>query len=256
MSSIPTSRSGRDDRPRTSTLDRPVLMRLASDEYERFGDLLGALPASDATRLTDCPGWDVRTMASHVLGMAEMAASFRDGRRQQKAAFARGGVFIHALTAVQVDERTHMTLGQITSRFRVVGPKAARARRRLPALVRRRRMPVAQSVGGQDEQWTLGYLMDTIITRDVWMHRLDIANAVGTVPHLTADHDGVLVGDVVREWAARHGEPCAVDLTGVAGGSWTFGSGGPAFCVDAVEFCRTLARREPAKGLLAVEVPF
>ena len=40
---------------------------------------------------------------------------------------------------------------------------------------------------------------------------------------LTADHDGVLVADVVTEWAARHGQPCRLRLTGAAGGEWSFG---------------------------------
>ncbi len=117
-------------------------------------------------------------------------------------------------------------------------------------------MPVQQTVGGQFETWTLGYLIDTILTRDPWMHRIDISRAVGDAVTLTAEHDGVLVGDVVTEWAARHRTPCRVVLSGPAGGSWTFGAGGPTLELDAIEFCRVLSRRAPATGLLACEVPF
>ena len=253
---IPSTGVEAQGRPRVSTLDRRTLMRLAKTEYVRVGELLHGLDAEQWARPTDCPGWDVRTMASHVLGMAEMAASIRDGSRQQKAAGARGGVFIHALTALQVEERTTMTPGQIVARFDVVGPKAARGRRMAPFFVRRRRMPVDQPVGGVYEAWTLGYLIDTILTRDPWMHRVDLARATGCALDLTADHDRVLVADVVQEWAARHGQPCTLHLTGIAGGQWTFGSGGPFLELDAVEFCRTLAVRAPAEGLLATEVPF
>ena len=253
---IPSTGVEAQGRPRVSTLDRRTLMRLAKTEYVRVGELLHGLDAEQWTRPTECPGWDVRTMASHVLGMAEMAASIRDGSRQQKAAGARGGVFIHALTALQVEERTTMTPGQIVARFDVVGPKAARGRRMAPFFVRRRRMPVDQPVGGVHEAWTLGYLIDTILTRDPWMHRVDLARATGCALDLTADHDRVLVADVVQEWAARHGQPCTLHLTGIAGGQWTFGSGGPFLELDAVEFCRTLAVRAPAEGLLATEVPF
>ena len=28
-----------------------------------------------------------------------------------------------------------------------------------------------------DEKWQFGYLVDTIFTRDTWMHRLDISRA-------------------------------------------------------------------------------
>ena len=45
-------------------------------------------------------------------------------------------------------------------------------------------------------------------------------------PVLTADHDGVIVADVVAEWARRHGQPYQLKLTGPAGGSWTSGTGG------------------------------
>jgi uncharacterized protein (TIGR03083 family) len=231
-------------------------MRLATDEYVRFGELLDAIPAEDATRPTDCPGWDVRAMASHVLGMADMAASIREGRRQQKAAIARGGVFIHALTALQVDERADLTLAQITRRFKAVSPKAARSRRRVPGLIRSRRMPVTHSVSGREEEWTIGFLLDTILTRDVWMHRLDIARALERPPRLSAEHDGALVGDVVHEWALRHAQPCRLHLTGPASGTWSFGDGGTLLELDAIQFCRTVARRESGAGLLDVEVPF
>ncbi len=242
--------------PRTSTLDRPTLMRLAATEYDRFATALITLHPQDWSKPTECPGWDVRAMAGHALGMADMAASIREGRRQQKKAARRGGVFIDALTAVQVEERAGLTPQQLTERFQIVGPRAARARRRTPALIRRRKMPVQQSVGGRAETWSLGYLIDTILTRDPWMHRIDISRATGHSLTLSADHDGVLVGDVVTEWAARHQAPCRLILTGPAGGSWTFGDGGPAIELDAIEFCRTVSRREPGTGLLATEVPF
>jgi uncharacterized protein (TIGR03083 family) len=242
--------------PRTSTLDRPTLMRLAAAEYDRFITLLRSLHAEDWPRATECPGWDVRAMVSHTLGMAEMAATIREGRRQQKAANKRGGVFLDALTALQVEERAGMSGQQLTERYAVIGPRAARARRRTPGLIRRRTMPVPQTVGDQPESWTLGYLIDTILTRDPWMHRIDISRATGHRLSLTADHDGVLVGDVVTEWAARHRRPCRLDLSGPAGGSWTFGHGGPSIELDAIEFCRTVSGREPASDLLATEVPF
>ncbi|MEJ7755235.1 MAG: hypothetical protein WKF83_01880 [Nocardioidaceae bacterium] len=99
-------------------------------------------------------------------------------------------------------------------------------------------------------------MIDTILTRDPWMHRVDISRATGRSMGLTAEHDGVLVADVVTEWAARHGEPCRLNLTGVAGGSWDFGADGPVLELDAIDFCRTLSGREPATGLLKAAVPF
>jgi hypothetical protein len=86
-------------------------------------------------------------------------------------------------------------------------------------------MPQLQVVGDHEEPWTIGYLIDVILTRDPWMHRIDISRATGALPVLTPEHDGVLVDDVVRKWAQRHGQPFVLNLAGPAGGSWTIGKG-------------------------------
>lgn len=62
--------------------------------------------------------------------MAEMAASVREQMRQTRKARRAGGVYIDALTALQVSERQQMTPDQIVDRFAKVGPRAARARGR------------------------------------------------------------------------------------------------------------------------------
>lgn len=138
-----------------------------------------------------------------------------------------GGDFLDALTAVQVEDRRSLSTDELVARFAAVAPKAARARRRTPGLMRRRAMPEAQPIGdGSTEMWTFGYLIDVILTRDPWLHRADIARATGRDLRLTADHDGVLVADVVAEWAGRHGQPYTLHLTGTAGGHWSAGTDG------------------------------
>jgi hypothetical protein len=102
----------------------------------------------------------------------------------------------------------------------------------------------------------LGYLVDRIYTRDAWMHRIDIARATDRPVLLTADHDGRLVADVVSEWAAEHGRPFRLTLTGPAGGAWSAGPDGAELTVDAVEFCRTVSGRAEGRGLLSYAVPF
>jgi len=250
------TRNSQPTRPRTAALPRDTAMRLAATEYQRLADTLRALAPDDWARPTECAGWDVRAMASHALGMVEMAASIRENNRQVRLARRRGGMFIDALTGLQVEERQHMTPEQITGRFAARAPKAARGRRRAPGFIRRRAMPDLQQVGGHDEAWTIGYLIDVILTRDPWMHRADIARATGADLVLTADHDGVIVADVVAEWAGRHGQPYTLHLTGPAGGAWAGGEGGPLIETDAVDFCRVLSGRGHASGLLATQVPF
>lgn len=243
-------------RPRVSTLDRPTLMRLAETEYERFASTLRELDGDDWDRTTNCPGWTVRDMAGHCLGMAEMASSIKETIRQQRLAGKRGGIPIDALTGLQVEEHATLSTSEVVDRFAAIGPKAAKARRRTPGLVGGRRLPGSQIVGGKAETWTIGYLMETILTRDPWMHRLDIALATGRHPVLTPDHDAVIVADVVSEWAGRHGQAVRLTLTGPAGGRWQFGAGGPDMTLDAIEFIRAVSGRAPAVGLLETQIPF
>lgn len=247
----PTARGNR-----RSALARDTAMRLAATEYQRFSDQIRTLNTPDWAARTDCPAWDVRAMATHNLGMAVMASSFREMVRQNLTATKRGGVFIDALTGLQVDERSQMTPAQIVAAYAEIVQPAARGRRRRSITMARVPMPVTETLNGVEERWSFGYLYNTILTRDTWMHRVDTAQATGRPMELTAEHDGLLVADVVAEWAGRHGLPYALRLTGPAGGTWSHEAGGPELELDAIEFCRTVARREPGTGLLDIEVPF
>ena len=239
-------------------VDRATAMRLAEAEYRRVTAELRELSAPDWAAATCCPGWDVRLMTCHVLGMAEFAASPAEQARQAlRARRAEGAQFIDRLTAVQVAKHAHRPTAELVARMAAAGPRAVRGRRGTPAPLRR--VSLAQSAdpaGTSPERWTYGYLTDVIGTRDTWMHRSDIAQATGRPMALTADHDRLIVADVAREWAARHGQPCSLTLTGPAGGSWTWGQGGPGYELDAVQFCRILSRRGAGEGLLATAVPF
>ena len=113
-----------------------------------------------------------------------------------------------------------------------------------------------EEVGGEQETWRMGYLLDVILTRDPWMHRVDTAHATGRQMELTSEHDGRIVADVVAEWARRHGTPFTLTLTGPAGGEYVSADGGELIAMDAVEFCRVLSGRAQGTGLLSQEVPF
>ena len=237
-------------------LSREEAAVLAADENQRFVDLVLSLAADDWAEPTDCPAWDVRALVSHVVGAMEANVSIPQFIHQLRAGKRAAGdrPDIDGMTEVQVRERADMTPVQLTERLVVVAPKAARARRRVPALVRDRTMKV--EVGGVMEPWRLGYLFDVIFTRDTWMHRVDIARATDRPLVLTADHDGRLVADVVAEWAHRHGQPFTLRLEGPAGGVFTEGDAGEELTLDAVEFCRTVSGRSTGSGLLTQEVPF
>ena len=155
---------------------------------------------------------------------------------------------VDALTALQVEERQHLGPEELRAELRRVGPRGARGRRRIPGFLRRRRLPGTEVVNGVPETWSLGCLTDVILTRDPWMHRLDLARATGRAAVLTADHDGVIVADVVAEWARRHGEPFRLELTGSAGGSWSSGTTDEEIVMDAADFCRVVSGRPTPDG--------
>ena len=162
---------------------------------------------------------------------------------------------IDAMTAAQVAERESMTPEAIISLLAMIAPKAVKARRRTPALIRHG-VRMKQDPPFDSEKWRFGYLVDTIFTRDTWMHRLDISRATRTPMVLTQPHDGRLIADVVGEWARRHGQPFLLTLTGPAGGRWQVGDEGEHLELDVLDFCWTVGSRQPGTGLLATEVPF
>ena len=236
-------------------LVRPETVELAATSNKRMLDLLSSLDDEEWGKPTDCSLWDVRALASHVLGGMEAFSAHREFMRQMRAGAkaAGGGEFVDGLTSVQVREYAGLTHREVLARMAAAGPRSAqwRGRRRFM-----RSIPMANSVGGVKEKWRGGYLFDVILTRDTWMHRVDIARATGRPVVLTPDHDGRIVADVVAEWARRHGQPFTLHLDGPVGGMFAAGSGGEDITIDAVEFCRILSGRAIGAGLLTTEVPF
>ncbi|MFM7068639.1 MAG: maleylpyruvate isomerase family mycothiol-dependent enzyme, partial [Actinomycetes bacterium] len=231
---------------------------LQRTELDRTVALLETLDASDWAAQTDCPDWDVHHMYLHVLGACEAALSVKELAHQMLAARkyqkANGGPLEAGLSATQVSDRADLTPQQLVDRLRTVAPQTVSKRSSLPGFLRN---GVRTKVDGPVvEQWKLGYLIDTIYLRDLWLHRIDAHRAIGRTPTLDAAHDGRIVADVVAEWARRHGKPFRLELSGEAGGSFTSGTNGEHLSMDAVEFCRTLGGREAGAGLLSTIVPF
>jgi uncharacterized protein (TIGR03083 family) len=192
--------------------------------------------------------------------MAELAASLPEMARQLmhagRAAKRSGRPQIDELTTLQVRKHQQLSVDELVAAFQRIGPKAVAGRRRRPALMRARTIIDDGPDGASPERWKVGFLTDTILTRDPWMHRSDIAQALGRPMELTPEHDGVLVADVVAEWALRHGQPYRLILTGPAGGRWSSGTTGEAINLDAEQFCRILSGRGSGEGLMATFVPF
>lgn len=232
-------------------------MALQRTELDRTLSLLQSLSDAEWAARTDCPDWDVHHMYLHVLGACEAAVSMREQLHQMRSAKAyqrsHGGPLEAGLSATQVADRKDLSPTELVERLREVAPHTVARRTSMPGLLRR---GVQMKVDGPVvERWSLGYLVDTIYLRDLWLHRVDACRATGRELQLDAAHDGVIVADVVAEWARRHGQPYRLELTGTAGGEFGDPTDG-AIRMDAVEFCRTVGGRGDGTGLLATIVPF
>ena len=236
---------------------------LATAAYDQLLALLDELSAEEWDAPTECPGWTVADMVGHVIGSAKSFASVGEQVRQQVWGLRHRAEFdgnaMDAYNALQIeDHRTLAPAERVAALRRVAGP-AVRGRMRIPSALRRISGPVApggSTAAGMPARETLGHLLDVVITRDVWTHRVDIARATGRDLTLDPRTDGAIVADVVAEWAGRHGQPFELTLTGPAGGSFAQGDGGERLELDAVEFCRVLSGRAEGDGLLGVRVLF
>ena len=195
-------------------------------------------------------------MLLHVLGSADAQASvgqfvhqFRRGVPLNKEIDSHH--WDDGLNERQIRERSHLANDEVVAQLQAIGPKAVKGRWRTPPPMRYLPISFGPPVGWKP----LKYLLDVGFTRDVWAHRIDVHAVINRPMHLTADHDGRLVADIVAEWAALHGEPFELVLDGPAGGKFTQGVDGERVEIDAIEFIRTLAGRRPGTGVLSNPLP-
>jgi uncharacterized protein (TIGR03083 family) len=235
-------------------LGRSEAMRLAATEYQRFGDLLRQLDGTDWSQDTDCDRWTVKHIASHIVAMAHAMSSFREYFRQQKASKPlrekEGLSNFDAWTEYQALAFFDGDPSDLIRRYSDAVPQALKVRGRTsPA--RLIRMP------DKTYGWmSIAGLRDDILTRDVWMHRVDISRATDRDLVLNAEHDGRFVANIVRDFAKRWKRPFTLFLEGPAGGTYVNGSGGEEYRLDAIEFCRILSGRSQGHGLPTDVVPF
>jgi uncharacterized protein (TIGR03083 family) len=237
--------------------------RLATAAYDQLLALLDELSVEEWEAPTECPGWTVADMVGHLIGVAKSYASVRELIRQQVWGFRHRPEFdgnsLDAVNALQIEDHRTLVPAERVAALRAAAGPSVRGRMRIPAAFRRISGsvdPGGSTATGMPARDTLGHLVDVIITRDVWMHRVDIARATGRDLPVAPGTDGAIVADVVAEWAGRHGQPFELTLTGSAGGAFVQGERGERLELDAVEFCRVLSGRAEGNGLLGMGVLF
>ena len=232
-------------------------MAIAAVENRKFDEQLRSLDAGDWSRPTACDRWNVREVAAHVVGSAAGQISPREFLRQVRA----GKPVVQEIGArywwdgmneIQVRERSGHTSDELIAEWARNAERARVARTKMPRLIAR--MPLLNLPAPVGRQ-PLAYLFDIGFTRDVWAHRMDIAAATGRPMDLDAEHDGRIVADIVAEWAATHGEPFVLELSGPAGGTYTSGTGGEVVCIDTLDYISILTERTTGTGVLRNILP-
>jgi uncharacterized protein (TIGR03083 family) len=236
-------------------IDRREGTLLSRAQYDRFADLLDSLTPDEWAAPTDCPGWDVKAVASHVLGGLECVRKPREFVRQYRAGIKvgkqRGIDSLDGMNTVQVREHATVPARDLALRLRTLTGPALAHRARTPLLLRQGVRPGLHVAG----RVPLGWILDVVYTRDTFVHRIDVARATGR-ELLLDEVERRILSDVVREWARLHGKPVTLTLTGPAGGTYVAGSGGEEIECDAVEFARYVSGRGDPQGLLAEPAQF
>ncbi|MFF8830736.1 maleylpyruvate isomerase family mycothiol-dependent enzyme [Streptomyces sp. NPDC015131] len=216
---------------------------------------LEALEPADWSRPTACAGWTVRDVACHVVGQYEELARpwLLLGRAVAGRRRHPGLSPLAAHNQYQVDARRSVEPGTLPVQLARFGPAALRALERVPAGARRRiRLSTVFPEARAMAEDSLDFLARVVVTRDTWMHRVDICDATGREPVLH-EHDKEVVSQVLLDLALDYsGPPAFLDLSGPAGGRWTLGRGRPAVVVetDALTLMRHLSGRPPVGDIV------
>ncbi|MFH8572782.1 maleylpyruvate isomerase family mycothiol-dependent enzyme [Streptomyces sp. NPDC017993] len=213
-------------------------------------DTLRALAPADWSLDTACAGWTVRDVTAHMVGQLEelprpwlmIGRTLRARRRYPRL------TPLHGHNQCQVDDRRSVPPQDLIALLSRFGPQGVRAADRIPGAVRRRiRLSPLFPESKELPEDSMDYMDRVLMSRDPWMHRVDIADATGRELVLD-DHDREVVGQVLLDLAlAWRGPPTLLDLSGPAGGRWSLGRGAPAVTVraDAVALMRHLSGRAP-----------
>src|SRR6478735_11618307 len=110
-------------------IQRGEARALADEEFVRFADVVESLTPDDWAQPTDCTGWDVRTIALHVLGSADAQASMKEFAHQFRHGIPLNKQidshhWVDGLNELQIRERARLSNDELADQLRAVGPKA------------------------------------------------------------------------------------------------------------------------------------
>lgn len=242
---------------------------LALAVYSALIDELRDLEGPDWDVATVCGPWTVADIVRHLLGAAKSNASMKEMIRQQSLGFRSrrkfDGNVMDAFNAIQVADHRNLAPREAVDQLQAIIPTAVAGRMKKRTFFDRINIPLDQggsTATGMPPKLNMGDLFRVIYTRDVFLHRIDIASALGRTPRLDPAIDGRIIEDVIREWSDRHGQPFDLTLTGALETRYVRPGEGPTMALDPIDLCLILSGRRdpgpslPGSGLLVQRVLF
>ncbi len=187
--------------------------RAAAFQYAALGAELKQLDADEWQRQTECDRWDVHAVVAHLVGWMEALTSLKELRHQVRAGWGRRkelGNILDAVNEVQVDDRSKLDPAALIARYEEMYPRFLARRARMGKVGRAIPLYDPVVVGVTN----LGFFANVIFTRDTFMHRIDVAVAVGKTVEL-AQEDGWILADVVKDWSQRRKVDGTIEIAGV-----------------------------------------
>ena len=221
-------------------------LRVGRAQHLRLIDEVRGLTPEQWATVTECPAWTVRGMVGHVASAARFPGNpllFVIDAQLGRFRY-RGRSSLDAANEVGIDRHRSLATDEVLERLR----RRAMSGRDTPGWMRRRQTNDA----ALPSYTTIGSFIDTILTRDTWLHRHDIGRAVGREP-VSDPTDAEVVEQVIRDLGLGWTGPDVVlRLTGPEGGTWLLGADAeaPEAVLPAVEFMRHLSGRKADAHLL------
>jgi uncharacterized protein (TIGR03083 family) len=237
-------------------LSRREWASIANDELARFLAVVDGLSEAEWQLPTACHLWNVRDIVAHQGGHVQMGSGAKGLFAQFQPKYTRAYKHLglsgnDAVNQAQVEMRHDRSPSELVAEVRDGTPRSIASRARMNPLARNIRLPVPGH-----GLMSLDHLLHVIFPRDMWIHRLDIADATGRAFEITPGHDDRLLEGVVVDME-RHvrrllpGRSIRLTIEGPAGGTWLLGEGEEvAVAMDLPTFLRRSSERRTAAETL------
>lgn len=185
--------------------DLDQLKRAHEDLYDSYEETVDRLGATDWDRATGCPGWSVRDILAHVVGVEAILAGDAEPTHELSADLPHVTSDFGRYMEVHVDARRQVATDDLAAELHDV-------------LARRREQIAEIGDLGEEIPSVMGATAPaapllTIRVFDLWMHDQDLRRALGRPGHRTGPAVDVCLRRIAKGLASRL--PERLDASGV-----------------------------------------